>query len=131
MCTVPLPRQQYRYLDIKSDELKGTFKSDAESEQRLLYYGQLDRMRHVSLEPSAPQVTHHRQVDDSSTAAMLNTDYVQPEWYWLSWKRWYRDVPGHHLLFRLKQKGYGEQRRMKECTEALGHELVQTCVLAH
>ena len=62
VCAVPLPKQQYRYLDIKADELRGTFKSDVESEQRLLYYGQLDRMRHISLEPSAPQVTHHRQV---------------------------------------------------------------------
>lgn len=58
----PLPKQQYRYLDIKSDETRGTFTSEAESEQRLLYYGQLDRRRHLSLEPSTPQVTHHRQV---------------------------------------------------------------------
>ena len=62
LCAAPLPKQRYRYLDIKADELKGTFKSNAESEQRLLYYGQLGHRRHITLEPSAPQVTHHRQV---------------------------------------------------------------------
>lgn len=69
---VPLPKQQYRYLDIKSDELRGTFTSDAESEQRLLYYGQLDRRRHLSLEPTTPQITHHRQVGTPSDACHAN-----------------------------------------------------------
>ena len=57
-----MPKQHYRYLDIRADELRGTFKSCAESEQRLLYYGQLDRTRFINLEASAPQITHHRQV---------------------------------------------------------------------
>ena len=59
---VPMPKQHYRYLDIKADELRGTFKSSVESEQRLLYYGQLDRTRFINLETPSPQVTHHRQV---------------------------------------------------------------------
>ena len=59
---MPMPKQHYRYLDIRADELRGTFKSSAESEQRLLYYGQLDRTRFINLEASAPQITHHRQV---------------------------------------------------------------------
>ena len=62
ICAVPLPKQRYKYLDIRADELRGTFHSHAESEQRLLYYGQFGRSGFTSLEPSAPQVTHHRQV---------------------------------------------------------------------
>jgi len=72
LCAVPLPKQQYKYLDIKSDELRGTFKSHAESEQRLLYYGQLDRMRFINLAPSAPQITHHRQARTSHHMPLLD-----------------------------------------------------------
>ena len=64
MCpAVPMPKQSYTYLDIRADELRGTFTSNAESEQRLLYYGgQPDRLRFITPKLSVPQVTHHRQV---------------------------------------------------------------------
>ena len=74
------PSSDTEYLDIKSQETKGTFTSDAESEQRLLYYGQLDRRRHLSLEPTTPQVTHHRQVKASPMHDMHDLVFMQPEW---------------------------------------------------